>query len=105
MTVQTAAPQFKADSKLLEYIDNKLGKLSSVFDKIIDCNVTLKLENSGKVKDKIAEVKILVPGGTIIATEKQKTFEAAIDLISDNLRRQLKRHKERLIDRKRGSVN
>ncbi len=95
MTVNTVAPQFKADQKLLDYIETKLAKLSKVFDRIIDCNVTLKLENSGQVKDKVAEVMLHVPGGTIVASESQRTFEAAVDLLSDKLVRQLKRYKAR----------
>jgi len=95
MIVHTSAPQFKADEKLLAYVDQKLGKLSHVFDRIIDCNVTLKLENSGQVKDKIAEVRVQVPGGLLVARESQRTFEAAVDLLCDKMRRQLKRYKSR----------
>jgi len=95
MTVQTVAPQFKADQKLITYIEAKLGKLSIVFDRIIDCSVTLRLENSGQVKDKIAEVRIHVPGATLVATESQRSFEAAVDLLSDKMRRQLRRYKQR----------
>jgi len=95
MTVQTVAPQFKADQKLIAYIETKLGKLSTVFDRIIDCSVTLKLENSGQVKDKIAELKIHVPGAVLVATENQRSFEAAVDLLTDKMRRQLKRYKQR----------
>ena len=95
MIVHTAAPQFKADQKLLAYVEAKLSKLSVVFDRIIDCSVTLRLENSGQVRDKIAEVKLQVPGGVIVASESQRTFEAAVDVLSDKLRRQLKRYKTR----------
>lgn len=95
MTVHTVAPQFKADEKLLAYIEAKLSKLSQIYDRIIECSVTLRLENSGQIKDKIAEVKLHVPGGTIVASESQKTFEAAVDLLSDKLLRQLKRYKDR----------
>ena len=95
MTVHTAAPQFKADRKLLDYVERKLGKLSRVYDRIIDCSVTLRLENHGQVKDKVAEVKVQVPGFTIVAHESQRTFEAAVDLLSDKVRRQLKRYKAR----------
>jgi len=62
MTVQTVAPQFKADQKLIAYIETKLGKLSTVFD---------------------------------VATENQRSFEAAVDLLTDKMRRQLKRYKQR----------
>lgn len=96
MTIQTVAPQFKADQKLLAYIEEKLAKLSQIFDRIIDCSITLRLENTGQVRDKVAEVKIHVPGAVLVASEHQRTFEAAIDLLVDNLRRQLKRYKQRL---------
>jgi len=101
MIVQTIAPQFKADQKLITYIETKLGKLSTVFDRIIDCSVTLKLENTGQVKDKVAEVKINVPGAMLVATESQRSFEAAVDLLSDKMRRQLKRYKQRQMRRGR----
>ena len=100
MTVNTVAPQFKADQKLLAYIEAKLGKLHQVFDRIIDCSVTLRLENTQQVRDKVAEVKLHVPGGVLVARESQRTFEAAVDVLADKLRRQLKRHKARRGDRR-----
>ena len=78
------------------YIDSKLSKLGQYFDRIIDVHVILKLENSGQVRDKIVEVKMMVPGDTLIATETQQTFEAATDLVVDNIKRQLIRYKERM---------
>ena len=95
MTVHTAAPQFKADRKLLAYVERKLGRLTRVYDRVIDCSVTLRLENHGRVKDKVAEVKVLVPGFTIVAHDTQRTFEAAVDVLSDKVRRQLRRYKAR----------
>lgn len=99
MTVRTESVQFKADEKLLAYIEKKLSKLDSFFDRIIDANVKLKLENSGQVRDKVAEVKIQVPGSTLFVSETNKTFEASIDLATDNLKRQLKKYKEKLRQR------
>jgi len=96
MTVRTEAVQFKADEKLLAYIEKKLSKLDNLFDRIIDATVKLKLENSGQVKDKVAEIKIAVPGTTLFVKETNKTFEESIDLASDNLRRQLKKYKEKV---------
>ena len=95
MTIQTSAPQFRADAKLLAYIDEKLSRLSHVYDRIITCDVTLKLENSGRVRDKVAELRLNVPGATLVASESQRTFEAAVDLLSDKMRRQLRRYKGR----------
>ena len=95
MTIQTTAPQFRADAKLHAYIEEKLARLEHVYDRIITCDVTLKLENTGRVRDKIAELRLNVPGATLVASETQRTFEAAVDLLVDKMQRQLKRYKGR----------
>ena len=96
MNVQTRAIHFSADQKLVLLIQKKLAKLEQYFDQILRANVVLKLENSGKIKDKIMEVRLQVPGTLLIAKETRKTFEAAIDELVENLRRQLMKHKARI---------
>ena len=95
MRVLTEAVQFKADTKLLTFIEQKMNKLDTFFDKIIESRVTMKLENVGQVKDKIVEVSLHVPGDKIFVRESDKTFEAAVDKSVDSLKRQLIRYKER----------
>ena len=56
MRVQLNAVQFKADKKLIQLIEKKLQKLEQLFSKIINAEIFLKLENSGKIKDKIAVI-------------------------------------------------
>lgn len=96
MKVQIESLHFKADDKLVAYIEKKLNKLDKYFDKIIDGHVTLKLENSGKVRDKVIEVKLGVPGNDIFASETQKTFESAMDIVTDTLKRLVIKHKEKM---------
>lgn len=96
MKVYTETNHFQADEKLIDFIERKLSKLDTFFDKIIEARVSLKLENSGQVKDKVAEVRISVPGEILIAKETDKSFESAIDKSSSVLKRQLIKYKERL---------
>lgn len=96
MKIYTKAIQFKADGKLYDRIDQKLSKIEKLFDRIIDANVQLKLENAGQVKDKILEVKLNVPGSTLIATATDKTFESALDTVVDALKKQLIKYKAKL---------
>ncbi len=98
MRVHTESVQFKADQKLIQYIEKKLGKMDQFFDRIIEARVTLKLENSGQIRDKIAEVRLKVPGEQLIAKEASKTFEASVDNAASALKRQLIRYKERMRD-------
>jgi len=95
MNIRTESIHFTADEKLLTFIESKLSKLTQFYDRIIDVHVVLKLENSGQVKDKIVEVKVNIPGDTLISKDTKKTFEAAADSAIDTIRRQLRKHKER----------
>lgn len=92
----TESVAFKADQKLIEYVERKLVKMDQFFDRIIDAHVVLKLENAGQVRDKIAEVRINVPGNILIAKESRKTFEASVASAVEALRRQLIRYKEKV---------
>ncbi|MEZ5042561.1 MAG: ribosome-associated translation inhibitor RaiA [Saprospiraceae bacterium] len=95
MKVYTESVQFKADQKLLDFIEKKVSKMDQFFDHIIDARVTLKLENTGQVRDKIAEIRLKVPGDVLVVKESQKTFEASIDEAVDVLKRQLIKFKEK----------
>lgn len=99
MKVHTQSLHFSADQKLIEFIEKKLGKLTQLFDRIIDADVVLKLENSGQIRDKVAEVKITLPGSVLYVKESNKSFEASIDSATATLKRQLIKYKERNSDK------
>lgn len=96
MNIKIQAVHFDADVKLRELIIEKLQKLQKFYDRILNVDVFLKLENTGQVKDKIVELKANIPGDTIVVTSTEKTFEASLDKASDVIVRQLKRRKEKL---------
>ena len=96
MKIQVQSVHFSADAKLIAFIEKKLGKLDQFFDRIISANVTLKLENSGQVKDKVAEVRMNIPGSVLYVKETSKTFEASIDSAISSLKRQVVKYKERM---------
>lgn len=95
MHIDIQTPHFSADAKLIDFIKSKLSKTSRFSDKITDAIVYLKLENSAKVKDKAVEIKIAIPGETLITSNVDKTFEAAFDGANDSMIRQIKRYKEK----------
>jgi putative sigma-54 modulation protein len=87
---------FDADKKLIEFIHDRVDKLATHFDKIIDGEVILKVENSSDTENKVAEIKLLIPGNDMFAKKQSKTFEEATDMAVEALRRQLKKHKEKM---------
>jgi putative sigma-54 modulation protein len=95
MEIRTQAVNFDADTKLIEFIDRKLGKLDTFYDNIVSTDVFLKLEKTGQVQDKVVEIKLKVPGSTLVAKETSKSFEESIDLSASSLRRQLIKYKDK----------
>ncbi|WP_276089947.1 ribosome-associated translation inhibitor RaiA [Pedobacter sp. JY14-1] len=95
MKITVQSIHFNADRKLLDFIQKKVDKLDLFFDQIINGEVYLKLENVEDEANKISEIKLMVPGGTMFAKEQCKSFEEATDLAIESLRKQITKHKDK----------
>ena len=80
MKIRVQSIHFNADTKLLDFIQEKVDKLVHFYDQIISGEVFLKLDKSDDTQNKIVQIKIMLPGNDIIAKEQRKTFEEAMDL-------------------------
>ena len=96
MNVNIQSIRFKADQKLIDYMEKKYVRLDKYFDRIVDLDIKLSLEKTGQVQDKIVEFVLKVPGETLFAKASDKTFESAVDEAYDNLKRQVRKYKEKL---------
>ena len=96
MNVNIQTVHFVADSRLIEYVNQKLQKLNNFTDRIIRVNVFLKLDNvMHAVKDKIAEIRIHVPRHNFFVKSTSKSFEESFDDAFDSIVTQIKKNKER----------
>ncbi|MBK9328821.1 MAG: ribosome-associated translation inhibitor RaiA [Sphingobacteriales bacterium] len=94
MKIQIQSLHFDADQSLKEFINRKLTKLETFYDRIIDSDVILSLEQlNTQVKDKVVVIKTNIPGNTLVAKEKSKKFEQAVDMAVDSLKRQIEKIK------------
>jgi putative sigma-54 modulation protein len=96
MKVNTQSLKFKADQKLLDFIQARLDKLDQFYDHVISADVILKVENATDRENKIVEVRLNVPGNDLVVTKEAKSFEQATDLVAEALRRKLRKHKEKI---------
>jgi putative sigma-54 modulation protein len=96
MNVIINSVHFKADKKLETFIREKLEKLQQFFEGVMGGEVILKVENAENGDNKIAEVRLLIKGYDLFAKKEASTFEAAIDLAADALKKQLVKHKEKV---------
>lgn len=97
MKIHVNAVGFTADKSLIDFLQKKLDKLDRFYDRIIDAEVYLKLFKGEKQNThlKRVEVKVNVPGDSIIVKETGTTFEEAINIASDVLTRKVRKFKER----------
>ena len=86
---------FKADQKFLSFVHERLNKLESINDKLITSEVFLRIDKSRDKENKISEIKLLVPGKELFAKKQCKTFEEAVDVTVDALRKQILKEKRR----------
>jgi len=97
MNIKIHSIHFNTDEKLEQFIREKFQKIERFVNRIIDAQVILKLDhNKGDVKDKIAEIRLHLPGKTLYAEERSKAFEESIELATDSMVRQVKKHKEKI---------
>jgi putative sigma-54 modulation protein len=98
MKVFVQSVNFNADKELVNFTEEKVSTLVKFHDKIVDAEVFLKVQNTSDKENKITEVKINIPGHELIVKRDTRTFEEGVNSAVDNLKRQLKRHKEKLRD-------
>ncbi|MBG7630587.1 MAG: ribosome-associated translation inhibitor RaiA [Bacteroidetes bacterium] len=96
MKVNVQSVNFNADKSLIEFVEKKLSGLDKYYDKIVDADVFLKVQQTSGKENKLFEVKLNVPGNDFIVKKQCKTFEEGAMLVSDSLKRQLTKKKEKV---------
>ena len=81
-------------------VEDKIGKLERYFNKDTEAVVTLSVE---KDRQKI-EVTIPVKGTIIRAEQHSNDMYVSIDLVEEIIERQIKKYKNKIIDKKQAAV-
>tara|TARA_B100001094_G_C18075779_1_gene742543 strand:+ start:804 stop:1103 length:300 start_codon:yes stop_codon:yes gene_type:complete len=97
MKVKVSSLHFNADKKLIDFANEKVSKLEKFYDKIIDTNIVFRVDNAEDKENKLAEIKLNIPGKELFAKKQSESFEKSVDEAVEALRRQLKKHKEKLV--------
>ncbi len=95
MRAKINSVHFKTDSNLEDFIQDKVAKFTNTYENIISSDITLKIDNTSAEENKIAEIRIAVPGNDLYAKKQAKTFEEATDSALDALKKQLNKHKDK----------
>jgi putative sigma-54 modulation protein len=96
MTVNIQSVHFDADTKLLDHVNRKIAKIGSHYDRIMNVDVFLKLDNViHQIKDKVAEIRVQIPKHEIFVKQSTKSFEESFDMALDAVLIKIKKVKEK----------
>ncbi len=85
------------DEKMLDYAEEKIGRVEKFYSDILDTTLVLS-DKKGRTS---AEVTLRLNGKIIRAETEEPNLRTAIDRLSDKLEAQLRKFKERSVDRTR----
>ena len=95
MNIQIHSVRFDADKKLIDFVHQKVGKLTQYGEEIVNAEVYLRLDKDQTRANKISEIKLDMSGGPLFARKQSKTFEEATDDAINALKKQITRHKQK----------
>ena len=95
MKVEIQSVKFDADKKLDDFLQAKKNKIDRFVENALSSQVTLKIDKDDEQGNKVAVVKIDVAGGELLAERRCKSFEEAIDLCLDAIKKQIDKYKEK----------
>tara|TARA_B100001758_G_C18245976_1_gene523174 strand:- start:182 stop:469 length:288 start_codon:yes stop_codon:yes gene_type:complete len=95
MNIQIQSIHFTADKKLKKFIERKINKLIDIDDSILKVEVFLKIDKPESYNNKIVEIKLNSSNHEYFAKKQSDSFEASTDLVSQALRKQIIKNKEK----------
>ena len=101
MNIIISGKNIEVTEGLRSAVTEKLGKLEKYFTPDTDVNVTLSVE---KERQKI-EVTIPVKGSLIRSEQVSNDMYVSIDLVEEVIERQLRKYKNKIIDKKQEASN
>jgi putative sigma-54 modulation protein len=83
------APNIKVRENLQALIKEKMEKLGSLNNRLIEARVCVKFHKSDTRDNKICEIQMVIPGNDLFATKHAKSFPEAVRKASLAMQRQI----------------
>ena len=93
MKINIQSPGFAPGQELIDFVKEKIKKLSCLYGEIIGSEVCLRFNSSASGENKICTIRLLIPGNDLLASAQYKKFEIAIVQTVEALKRQIKKRK------------
>jgi len=98
MKTKVTSRHVDLDESLRGYVEERLSRLNRYFDRVDEAHVVLSSEGHRKV----ADVTVHVAKAVIVSEQDADDLRSAFDRAMEKVERQIKKHKDRVRDRKHG---
>jgi putative sigma-54 modulation protein len=99
MKTTFTARHFDASKELHEYAEDAVQKLDQFYDRILTCDIVLQPVPDDENPQQ-AELNVKVPQKLINAKEQASSYEQAINMVIENVVRQLKKYKQKTLHKR-----
>jgi len=100
MKISVTARKMELTDAIRNYAEEKIGKLDKYMDGILEAQILLRVEKHWQV----AEGSVHARSTDFTARDSSDDLYAAIDGLADKLERQLRKHKTRILNRRKKRV-
>ena len=100
MQIDITGHQLDVTNSMRDYLNSKFERIKRHFDQVINVHAILSVE---KLNHK-AEATMRINGKTLFAESTEEDLYAAIDLLTDKLDKQVRRHKDKITNKHRGDA-
>jgi len=99
MKTTFTARHFEPSSELHAYAEDAVQKLDQFYDRILTCDIILEPVPDDNNPQQ-AELNVKVPQKLINAKEQASSYEQAINMVIENVTRQLKKYKRKTLHKR-----
>ncbi|WP_441000260.1 ribosome hibernation-promoting factor, HPF/YfiA family [Fodinibius sp. SL11] len=99
MKTTFTARHFDATKELHQYAEDAVQKLDQFYDRILTCDIILQPVPDDENPQQ-AELNVKVPQKLINAKEQASSYEQAINMVIENVSRQLKKYKQKTLHKR-----
>jgi putative sigma-54 modulation protein len=105
MRIAVKGRHFPVDDDLRERVGRKAAKIARQVSPLAELEVELSEERNPAIREsQVAEATLYLKGVTLRASERAEDMTHAVNLMVDDLARQVKRHREKRRGRRKGSA-
>lgn len=100
MQITIESPRIRISEKLTGLVQRKFENMNKLYDRVHHCNVVLRKEKNDAQRQFLVSANMNLPKTVLFGEDRAESFEIALDKVVRDLEHQLRRHKQKM-DEKR----